>query len=157
MIEVRRRSTPAVRLGRRDGERDCRALSQDGCNGDTAVELSRSSAHVLQAHTHTLLPPVEGREPVAVVDDFQADLITMSPQDHHPLIRFGMPDAVAQRLFGDGQDMSPLLRSQPQAGLVVNRDNDLSGARRHERSRQGPKRIGNGLLENYGRLHVRNK
>src|SRR5687767_15862236 len=112
MIEVRRRSAPAASLCRRNGERDCRALSEDGCNGDTAVELSRSSTHVLQTHAHTLLAPLKGREPVAVVDDFQTDLIPMSPQGHHPLVRFGMTDAVAQRFLGDGQHMGALFRSQ---------------------------------------------
>ena len=156
MIEVRRRSAPAVGLCRRNGKRDCRALGEDGCNGDTAVELSRSSAHVLQ--THTLCSAgAKVREPVAVVDDFQTDLIPMSPQGHHPLVRFGMTDAVAQRFLGDGQHMGALFRSQSQAGFIVYRDDDLSGARRHEGSRQRPKGIGDGLLENDGRLHVRNK
>ena len=45
----------------------------------------------------------------------------MSPQGHHPLVRFGMTDAVAQRFLGDGQGNVRIMGSMPVRGETAQR------------------------------------
>src|SRR5262245_40624448 len=104
-----------------------------------------------------MCPPMRQGKTTAVIDDLETDLSTMSPQHHHPLVCFGMTDAVAEGLLGNRQHLCPLFWREPQADLLINRDDNLSSAGGHEGPGQRTKRIADSLVQDNGRLHVRNK
>ncbi len=65
-----------------------------------------------------------------------------------------MPDAVAERFLGNGQQMCSLFLGQVHRDPIINADGDVPRPRSREGGGQCPERIGDGLLEDEGTLRL---